>query len=234
MPAGMGLFCWMWIHRRKRKVGCFVVICKNVCKVILKQIELFAKHQHKVSLAKAYVWSQRTGLSHSSSFMLRARVSPCLVLIAVLPPPLLVKVNDRNSGYSCSSAMWSSFMWGQGVVLKTGRETGGGGGKVNWLGRYFCWLEPSISVTIISVISSSAANFCCILGQTNALCVCLCVCVCSLLTLSHTHCQLLYLIGYMQIGPKLKATCKGTPHGTVLYTHTHRHTHTHTVWFLQP
>ena len=72
-------------------------------------------------------------------------------------------------------------------------------GKVNWLGRYFCWLEPSLSVTIISVISSSATIFffffCCIPGQTDALCavVCVCVCVCVCVqspppphTLSHT------------------------------------------------
>lgn len=98
-------------------------------------------------------------------------------------------------------------------------------GKVNWLGRYFCWLEPSLSVTIISVISSSAAHFCCILGQTNALCMFVCVqgSACYL-----THSQLLYLIGYMQIGPKLQATCKGTPHGTVLYTQTHTHPRTQT------
>lgn len=49
-----------------------------------------------------------------------------------------------------------------------------------------------------------------------------CVCVSYL-----THSQLLYLIGYMQIGPKLKATCKGTPRGTVLYTHIHARTHIH-------
>lgn len=66
--------------------------------------------------------------------------------------------------------------------------------------------------------------FCCIPGQTDALCasVCVCVCVCSLPPPHYlTHSQLLYLIGYMQIGPKLKATCEGTPHGTVLYTHPH-------------
>lgn len=43
-----------------------------------------------------------------------------------------------------------------------------------------------------------------------------------------TYSQLHYLIGYMQIGPKLKATCKGTPRGTVLYTHIPTPTHTHT------
>ena len=36
-----------------------------------------------------------------------------------LPPP--VKVNNCDSGYSCSSPMWTPFMWGQGAVLKPGR-----------------------------------------------------------------------------------------------------------------
>lgn len=52
-----------------------------------------------------------------------------------------------------------------------------------------------------------------------------------------TRSQLHYLIGYMQIGPKLKATCKGTPRGTVLYTHTHTLTSHSTIFFrfnLQP
>lgn len=50
----------------------------------------------------------------------------------------------------------------------------------------------------------------------NASVITSCYCTCS---------QLLYLIGYMQIGPKLKATCKGIPHGTVLKIHKATHTY---------
>lgn len=68
--------------------------------------------------------------------------SPRVVLITGLCLPLPVKVNNCDSGYSCSSPMWTLFMWGQGVVLKPGRwRQGEVGGKVNWLGRYFCLIR---------------------------------------------------------------------------------------------
>lgn len=48
-------------------------------------------------------------------------VPPRVLLITVLCLPQPVKVNNCDSGYSCSSPMWTPFVWGQGVVLKPGR-----------------------------------------------------------------------------------------------------------------
>lgn len=132
-----------------------------------------------------------------------------LSLCVVLPS----KVNNCDSGHSCSCPMWMPFMCGQGVeAIEMERWD-----QDNWLGRLFCWLEPSLSVTIISAISPSAMNFCSIPGQTNVLCMPVAY-VCAVSPCYLTHSQLLCLIGYMQIGPKLKATSKGTTRGTVLYT----------------
>lgn len=89
-----------------------------------------------------------------------------------------------------------------------GWETGTRG-KVNWLKRYFCWLEPSLTVTLISVISASATDFWLHPGTAERP---------PYFTCSQLH----YLIGYMQIGPKLKATCEGSPRG-IVYAHKHTH-----------
>lgn len=79
---------------------------------------------------------------------------------------IIIQTIHADLQCGCLSCRDKEFVW------EPGRWRHGWGRKVNWLGRYFCWLEPSVSVTIISVISSSATHFCCILGQTSVLCVC--------------------------------------------------------------
>ena len=63
--------------------------------------------------------SWQASLIHLASYW--ELLSLHVVLIAVLSLPLPVKVNNCNSGYSCSSPMWTPFMCRQGAVLKTGR-----------------------------------------------------------------------------------------------------------------
>ncbi len=173
-------------------------------------------------------------ISRHSSLVLWAPcwefVSPRgLVLIAVLCLPLPVKVNNCDSGYSCSSPTWTPFMWGTRSCFEAWEmETVGRWEKVNWLGRYFCWLEPSLSVTIISVISSSAMNFCCIPGQTHAPTMSGCVYVCRPPTLSHT--LPITLPDWIYANwTKIKSHLQGDlSWDSFVHTLTH-----HTVWFLQ-
>lgn len=130
-------------------------------------------------------------------FMLRICFSLCGSYLGALSTPIcqgqwlwfrLFSVDVFHVGTRTCSEAWEM-------------GTGGIWGEVNWLERYFCWLEPSLSVTIISVISPSATHFCCILGREGCpSCI--------------AHSPLLHLIGYMQIGTKLKVTSEETPRGT--------------------
>lgn len=160
---------------------------------------------------------------HAEIFALTACCLSSFFAARPTQPPS-VKVNNCDSGYSRSSPTWipTPCFWlglSERVVfflLKAVRQ--GHGGKVNWLERYFCWLDPSLTVTIISVISASATDFWLHPGTAERP---------PYFTCSQLH----YLIGYMQIGPKLKATCEGSPLGMVL-AHKHARTNWHGSMFL--
>lgn len=113
------------------------------------------------------IWNHLGGITYSSSSMLRICFSLCGSLRFVYPclSRSIIVIQAIHARFQCGrlSCGDKKLFWSLGDGDR--RRWG----KVNWLERYFCWLEPSLSVTIISVISSSATNFCCILGQTDAL-----------------------------------------------------------------
>lgn len=144
-----------------------------------------------------------------------------MVLIAVLCLPLPVKVNNCDSGYSCSSPMWTPFMWGQGVVLKPGRwrqeEVGEG-----QLIRKILLLIRAITQCHNYQCHQLVCNKFLLHPGTDERPLYVCVCVCGLPTLSHT--LPITLPDWIYANwTKIKSHLQGDPSWDS-FVHTHTHT----------
>lgn len=144
------LFCCCLFKKKHKSHSCnYAKQSVDVCENILNKHKILLKSSNRHHLFC---------LLHAEDWFLPV----WFLSLTIRPPRSMIDIQAIHAHLQCGH-----LSRGDRKLFWSRRDRGRG--EVNWLERYFCWLKPSLSVTIISVISSSATNFCCILGRTNTL-----------------------------------------------------------------